>query len=642
MVKQSEQIITKKTLDQSKCHPELVEGYSSLYQEVTLRQAKCDNKFLRNDEFHFERREKSVFFISSGFLSRAILRNDRTKNSKSLIIADKLYLLFFLISITLLLLNGCANQLPPGGGEVDKIPPEIIYSYPENGTVNYKGDFIELEFSEYVDKRSFKEALFISPSIDEQPEINWSGKSVEIFFPDGLRDSVTYVVTIGTDVVDVNNKNRMTSSYSFSFATGDKIDKRNVTGNVYGKDIEGALIFAYKFSFDTTNYLTKKPDYISQIGKDGSYKLNGLAESVYRIFAIKDQLRDFKYQADQDLIGIPFEDVTLIGSDSSFVGLNFFLSDIDTITPKLISAVMTDSNHILVTLSEECDTSILHANNYFIIDSTSNSKLNVEYCYKGNSKKDEFILVQTNKLNPADSYYLFAKKLLDLSDNISENDFRELIVSEKPDTTVPQIFKTNPAKNTAVDFLNPEIIFYFDDALQNKQIKDAIQFEDTLKNKIPFRLSFLDDATLVIKPIINLKPDRHYQIKLNLSKIIDASDNKTDSVYTFKFATISGIEFTGLSGKIKTNLENVVIVLQNNKTPDLSYKTKPDKTSTYNFTRIQPGSYSLWYFSDRDSTEIYDYGYPYPFRYSDEFYFVKDTVKLPPRWSVTDFDIIQK
>lgn len=641
MAKQSEQVITKETLEQSKCHPELVEGCNFFYL-ITLQQSQCDNKILRKCKCHFKRSEKSVSFIDLRFLSRRLFRNDRTKYSKSSTIAVKLYLLFFLISITILLLDGCANQLPPGGGEVDKIPPEIIYSFPENGMINYKDDFIELEFSEYVDKRSFKEALFISPSIDEQPEINWSGKSVEIFFPDGLRDSVTYVVTIGTDVVDVNNKNRMASSYSFSFATGNKIDKRTVTGNVYGKDIEGALIFAYKFSFDTTNYLAKKPDYISQIGKDGSYKLNGLAESVYRIFAIKDQLRDFKYQSDQDLIGIPFKDVSLIGSDSSFVGLNFFFSKIDTITPKLISAVMTDSNHILVTLSEECDTSILHAYNYFIFDSTSNSKLNIEYCYKGNSKKDEFILVQTNKLKPADSYYLFAKKLLDLSDNISENDSRELIVSEKPDTTIPQIFKTNPAKNVAVDFLNPEIIFYFDDALQNKQIKDAIQFEDTLKNKIPFGISFLDDATLVIKPTNNLKPDRHYQIKLNLSKITDASGNKSDSLYALNFSTISGIEFTGLSGTIKTNLKNVVIVLQNNKTPVLSYKTKPDKTSTYSFTRIQPGSYSLWYFSDRDSTELYDYGYPYPFRYSDEFYFVKDSLKLPPRWSVTDFNIIQK
>ena len=165
---------------------------------------------------------------------------------------------YFLLT-SVLFLAGCANQLPPGGGEVDRIPPEIIFSYPDNETTNFEDDFIEFDFSEYVDKRSFKEALFISPALDKQPEISWSGTSVEISFPEGLKDSVTYVVTIGTDVVDVNNKNRMANSFSFSFATGDQIDRRSITGSVYGKEIEGTLIFAYKFVDDTTKYLNRKP-----------------------------------------------------------------------------------------------------------------------------------------------------------------------------------------------------------------------------------------------------------------------------------------------------------------------------------------------------------------------------------------------
>ena len=548
----------------------------------------------------------------------------------------------FSIIIFISFLISCANQLPPGGGEVDKIPPEIISSSPENGTTNYKEDYIEFEFSEFVDKRSFKEALFISPAIDEQLDISWSGKSVEVKFLNGLRQNTTYVVTIGTDVVDINNKNRMANSYSISFSTGDKIDKRNIEGKVYGKDIEGALIFAYKFSEDTVNYLSKKPDYISQIGKDGSYKLNGLAESVYRIFAIKDQLRDFKYQADQDLIGMPFKDISLIGTDSSFTGLNFFLNKIDTLKPRLISAIMTDRNHILVTVSEDCDSSIYKADNYFIIDSTSNSKSGVDFCYKGNTKKDEFILVQTKELKSANRYYLFAKKLVDVNGNVFENDWRELILSDKPDTTAPKLFKRIPEKNASIDFIYPKIIFYFDDAIANKQIKNAIQFEDTLKNKIPFEISFPDDATIMIKPLTDLRADKKFEVKLNLAKITDAAGNKTDSVYTLKFSTISGIEFTGLSGRINTSLINVVLILQSIKDQNLIYKTKPDKTFTYNFTRIQPGNYSLWFYSDKDSTGSYDYGYPYPFKYSEEFYFYQDTIKLKPRWSITDLNISTK
>ena len=550
----------------------------------------------------------------------------------------KLFTLIIFVSF----LISCANQLPPGGGEVDKIPPEIIATYPENETTNYKENYIEFEFSEYVDKRSFKDAIFVSPAIDAQLEIDWTGTSVQITFPNGLKDSVTYVVTIGTDVVDVNNKNRMANAYTFSFATGNQIDKRSVSGKVYGKDIEGTLIFAYKYSDDTTHYLQKKPDYISQIGKDGSYKLSGLAESVYRIFAVKDELRDYQYQSEQDLIGMPFENVSLLGTDSSYTGLNFYLTKIDTMSPRLISTIMTDKNHILVTLSEICDSSVYKANNFFIYDSTSNKKLNVDFAFNGNTKSEEMVLVQTNELSDSNRYYLFANKLLDLNGNSFENDWRELIVSDKPDTSAPKLFKKVPDNNSKIDFKNPEFTFYFDDAIKNKDIKNAIKFEDTLKVPVAFETIFKDDATLVVKPNKDLTPDKDFLITMDLSKFEDASGNKVDSIFTLKFSTISGIEFTGISGRINSSLENIVLVLQNIKDANTFYITKPDNTSSYKFTRVEPGTYSLWFYSDKDSSSTFDYGYPDPFRYSEDFIFYQDSIKLKPRWSVTDFNITGK
>ncbi|NNL22765.1 MAG: hypothetical protein HKO83_15710 [Ignavibacteriaceae bacterium] len=56
----------------------------------------------------------------------------------------------------------CANQLPPTGGDVDRIPPEIEEVYPPNGTTNYDEDYFEIEFSEYVDNaRCRKQFLFL-------------------------------------------------------------------------------------------------------------------------------------------------------------------------------------------------------------------------------------------------------------------------------------------------------------------------------------------------------------------------------------------------------------------------------------------------------------------------------------------------
>lgn len=545
-----------------------------------------------------------------------------------------------IFSLSFLFLVSCANQLPPGGGEVDKIPPEIVFSYPENETINFSEDYIEFEFSEYVDKRSFKEALFISPALDKEPEISWSGKSVEVYFAEGLRDSVTYVVTVGTDVVDVNNKNRMANAFAFSFSKGDKIDKRFISGKVYGKEAEGTLIFAYRMVDDTSKYLARKPDYISQVGSKGDYQLKGLAEATYRVFAVKDQFRDLIYQADQDMIGMPFKDIPLLSTDSSFAGLNFFLTSIDTVKPRILNTVMTDRNHIVVTLSEECDSITYLPENYFIIDSTLNKVLPIEFSYMSKSKKTEFVLSFNHEFIKENIYYLNAKELQDQSGNVYENELTSFVVSDKADTTAPKISRTEPNKGSKTDFKDPEIVIYFDDAIANREVKNLIQFSDTLKNSIAFNYSFVDNAILKIKPVNDLKPETDYLITLNLEGFNDAAGNKKDSIYTLNLSTITGVEFTGLSGKLTTQKKNVKVVLQNPKDDKIFFTAIPDNTLTYSFERLNPGSYTLWIYSDTDSSGTFSKGYPEPFKFSEEFKVVADTLNLRPRWSVTDYNIV--
>ena len=186
----------------------------------------------------------------------------------------KQLIIFFLI---LLFISRCANQLPPGGGELDFIPPEITEVYPVDGTTNFNDDHFEIEFSEYVDKRTFKDALFISPNIEGGLDYEWTGTSVSVEFLKPLDKDVTYTITVGTDLVDLNNKNRMRSSYTFSFSTGNEIDRGMISGRVYSDNTDGILIYAYKVADGEDTLLNRKPNYVTQTGKDGRFTLNGLA-----------------------------------------------------------------------------------------------------------------------------------------------------------------------------------------------------------------------------------------------------------------------------------------------------------------------------------------------------------------------------
>jgi len=183
-----------------------------------------------------------------------------------------------------LLFSDCANQLPPGGGEIDRVPPVITEISPPDGTINYKEDYFELTFSKYIDKRSLKDAIFISPTIKGNIELDWSGHSVRVIFPEKLKDSTTYVITIGTDLVDYNNKNRMAESVTFSFSTGSKVDKKIISGKVFDEKPSGILIFAYKKGREDPNPMKVKPDYRTIFKKTGLYLLIFHAVFIFFVF----------------------------------------------------------------------------------------------------------------------------------------------------------------------------------------------------------------------------------------------------------------------------------------------------------------------------------------------------------------------
>ncbi len=545
---------------------------------------------------------------------------------------------YLLIVIAGLIISDCANQLPPGGGDIDKIPPKVVETYPLDGATGFQDDYIEFTFSEYVDKRTVKDAIFISPAIDGDIELDWSGKSVRIYFPDPLRDSVTYVVTLGTDVVDYNNKNRMADSYTLTFATGPEIDKRVIAGRVFDEKPSGIMIFAYKLKADTVNPSTTKPDYLSQAGDNGFFKLSGLAAGTYRVFAVADQFRDLLYQIEQDKIGVPFKDIYLAPEDTLFTGLNFFLTREDTTAPRLIKASMTDKYHLLVELSEEIDSTLIRTGNFTIIDSTSNSRYEPVYAFDKITDPKQAVLVVDISADDSHNYYLKADTLRDKSGNIFIKDFSQITVSNNPDTSRPKLISTKPDRGTQVDFINPSLNFYFDDAFDTTQAKSGVVLTDTSKRKMNFSIKFPDNASFVINPSGRLKNAEQYLVNIDLSKFADLAGNKNDTIYTFRFSTINEIDFTGASGLVKNVqlTDNPYVVLQASGNDGKTYSQSLQRGSRFEFNRVFPGKYFLWCYLDRDSSHTYNRGEAFPFKPSEDFSFYPDTLNLRARWGQMD------
>jgi hypothetical protein len=546
---------------------------------------------------------------------------------------------YFFLLLFGLILSGCANQLPPGGGEIDRVPPVITEISPPDGTINYKEDYFELTFSKYIEKRSLKDAIFISPAINGNIELDWSGTSVRVLFPEKLKDSTTYVVTIGTDLVDYNNRNRMAQSVTFSFSTGNKLDKKIISGRVFEEKPSGIMIFAYKKSKEDPDPMKNKPDFISQVGNDGHYKIIGLAEGNYRVFAVYDQYRDFLFQPDQDKIGFPPRDVLFSEHDSLYHDLNFFLTKIDTSAPRILTSVMTDKMHILVNFTEPVDSSCIKANNFFVYDSTAQKRTPMLFAYKGNTKPTEIVLVTSHEIPDGNSGWFFADSIKDISGNKYLNDFSQLTISSKSDTTKLDIFKYSPPNNTDhADFKNQNFTFSLNDGIDSNQIKNVISFTDTARIPVPFNIRFIDDASFSIEPVKSLDPRKDYIIKVNFSYLTDAAGNKRDSIYQYKFKTISGSDFTGISGILRNVDLNKrpVLVLQGIDGDKNIYTRSLFKDNRFNIERVTPGKYSLWAYLDSDSSGTYSFGSIKPYKPAEEFSIYPDTLDLKARWVQSD------
>ena len=553
----------------------------------------------------------------------------------------KKFIKLFFFSVFVLLLMKCANKLPPTGGEVDRIPPEILETYPMNGQTNFDDEFIQISFSEYVDKRSVKEAIFISPMIEGDLEYSWSGTDLSIYFDrDSLKKNTTYIVTVGTDVKDINNGNNLENSVTLAFSTGSKIDNGMITGRVFGNSLLGTSIYAYKLDDSLLfNPLKIKPNYISQVSKDGKFSLLGLSKAKYRLIAIKDNFKDRLYNREDDYFGTAVNDFEISESDSIFSNVFFKLTKEDTTKPSVQNITMTDSHHLFLELSEPVDTSKLDLAEFVIIDSVNNISLKPKHAYKGKSKSGELFLAIGDTLDVEGNYYLKSKGLMDYSGNLSKLESTSFVVNENKDTSFVKILEVKKQfKDDQIDFVNPTLTVLLNDGVLLENIEKAVSFYDSRKSKIELKVAKINDAEFQINIQKKLDPKKEFTLEINSNYLIDAAGNKLDSIFTYKIKTINDLDFSGLSGVVSyAGNANTYVMLRTaeKKTEIITYKSKVENKN-FNLTRVLPGKYLAWAFVDLDSNEVYSYGNAEPFKYSEKFVYYPDTLNLRPRWPVGD------
>ena len=187
----------------------------------------------------------------------------------------------------------CANQVAPTGGPKDDRPPVVVETVPENRSVNFMGKKIEITFDEYVSLENANHNVMISPPLREKPDIKLKNKTVIIKFKETLAENTTYTINFGAAIKDLHEGN-LFKDYVYSFSTGDHIDTLSIAGKVlYAADkkpVDGAYVSLYAADRDNLDSLplTTAPNYLTKTDKEGNFRLEGLADKKYLVFALKD------------------------------------------------------------------------------------------------------------------------------------------------------------------------------------------------------------------------------------------------------------------------------------------------------------------------------------------------------------------
>ena len=218
-------------------------------------------------------------------------------------------ILSFVTSLFLLLLLGvtihsCANMAAPTGGAYDIDPPRVRRATPDFNSLNAAPTRIEIEFDENIKIESPTEKVIITPPQQNMPVIRSIGRRAVVELNDTLLPNTTYTIDFTDAIVD-NNEGNPLENFVYSFSTGDRLDTLAVSGRVLNaEDLEPVtgIYVGIHSNFDDTAFTRVPFERISRTDSRGAFTVRGMAPGEYKVFALGDLNRDYRYDNPQEAI----------------------------------------------------------------------------------------------------------------------------------------------------------------------------------------------------------------------------------------------------------------------------------------------------------------------------------------------------
>lgn len=182
---------------------------------------------------------------------------------------------------------GCANIIPPSGGERDTLPPVLIMAVPRDSATQIKTRNITLTFDEFVNLKE-TEQIIISPIPKNTPIYDYKLRNVTVRLRDSLEANTTYSIDFGNSIRDVNEDN-IAKNFRYVFSTGDKLDNNEYQGQVVvaetGK-IDSTLIVILHADLSDSAIYRKQPRYFTRVNGKGQFSFQNLPDGRFNVYVL--------------------------------------------------------------------------------------------------------------------------------------------------------------------------------------------------------------------------------------------------------------------------------------------------------------------------------------------------------------------
>jgi hypothetical protein len=482
-------------------------------------------------------------------------------------------------------------------------------------------------------------AVFLSPVFWDYPQFKWSGKELTIVPPQELRPNTTYILTFGADAADANG-NKMGKSITFAYSTGPAIDSGAISGTVFYESKQRIYydIWAYSLGDTETEFITRIPDYATQIDSAGNFALEHLGLGRYLVISIEDKNDDLFWDPSVEAIGLP-PAIFRFSGQNAIDRVAFRPARRDTATAYISGIDPINNQRISVSFSQQPDSSsMLDPGSYVIRIMDTDSILEMGMVYVGEEKK---LMIETGPMADGKTFVLFPKGLVTAWGIPFDTSGGRFDGTATPDTEGPRMLSTFPPPGSSSIYQDSVVEMTFSERLQVLQFAEAVTVIVDSSDTLGFTVFWPNPNVARLRFPSRLPRETPIAVTISPSRVYDIFRNPmADSVINFTFRlppadTVGSVKARIASGGEGRRYFGMLVPMDRGD----SYIKSFDNNGVWFVESVMPGAYRFEFFDDLNADSEWYVGSIIPFRPAEPFSFLADTVRVRSRWETEIGDI---